>query len=75
MKTAKFKYKCRHCGAVYVEGATGEQNAMHFIFCAMYGYEWPKQFIGSELTMTALHKCEGEIQYGVADLIGYVIED
>ena len=73
-KTAKFQYKCRQCGEVFGDACTSEKNAQMVLICTVIGTDMPKELIGLQPRMVGLHYgCP--TGSGVADLIGYTLED
>jgi len=74
MKTAKFQYKCRLCGEIYDGACTGEINALNILMHIVFGISLPEDLFGVLPSMVSIHAgCK--VGYGVADLIGYVVEE
>jgi len=74
MKTAKFQYKCRQCGAIEENPCTpSETGAFMTLNAALLGCT-PSSFkiSGNPVTMTSIHPC-GDGNVGVSDLIGYKV--
>jgi hypothetical protein len=72
MKTAKFQYKCRLCGEIEENPATGEKNALPCLLDAVYKTNTFSTMIGPKPEIMSIHSCkDGNV--GVMDLIGYKI--
>lgn len=74
--TAKFYYKCRMCGEVYDSGtATAKDNGRQVLLETILDIPYSKKTIkGNPVGREKLHTCNNQ-QVGVADLIGYKIEE
>ncbi len=73
MKTAKFQYKCRLCGETYSNPCISEEVALMVLVCTISGTSMPKTW-GTQPEMLDIHAgCK--TGKGIADLIGYVVED
>ena len=75
MKTAKFQYKCRLCGAIEENPCTSEDNAWITLISLLHGHDISQlKFVGMTPKMQTTHLCK-EGSHGVADLIGYKVYD
>jgi len=74
MKTANFQYKCRLCGEIFNDSCTSPGNAEIILICTVLGQQMPDKFFGTQPTMVTIHHgCKKG--HGVADLIGYIVEE
>lgn len=74
MRTAIFKFKCRHCNCVYDGPHTNEHNALPTL---VELFEQPKNSmpqLGAIISKTRLHHCKDD-GLGIADLIGCSFAD
>ena len=73
MRTAKFQYKCRHCGEVFQGPCGGEQFASFSIASIITtGKDIPHP--GHQVRLMDSHNCS-DSKIGIADLIGYNLTD
>jgi len=75
-KSVRFMYKCRQCGEVFEDGATGQARAFDALLSACLG----KRDASRIPPMLTEHVCDGPagpphaiVKAGVADLIGYEV--
>lgn len=75
MKTCTFIYKCRKCNKEYEGSVGGETPARYGLMTAVYDIPYSDKFIGIPPKMYNIHHCENGNFVGVADLIGYRIDE
>lgn len=77
MKTAIFRYQCRNCGQFCLGASTSPENAELVLLCVVAGDPDLTRLPlpGKEMfSLTILHSC-GVKGRGLADLVGFVMED
>jgi len=61
------------CGEIFNNGITSEENASVILVALIVNTKMPERFIGIQPSLIELHSnCKKG--YGVADLVGYIIE-
>ena len=71
MTLYNFKFKCRMCGEVYIEGTTGDDTtAFKCVLCASVGR--PSGIVMAP-HLISVH-IKGNNHYGISDFIGCEIE-
>jgi len=53
----------------------GEDPAMYALMSAVYGFDYPKRFIGTPPDIHSIHHCKDDKFVGVSDLLGYRIDE